>query len=561
MINKEPFIEVSHDPVACWEEWTAIGEEIRRTIAAKGKPKVVIAVECFQGTYNEINLTALKEALSPNATCQTEDIYKNEGEIRQLVRKDLNFQSQTAKVSTNTIDDYFDEDKLRALQSNISFLDEGVILIYGIGAYKIGDPDVLIYSDMSRHEILQRFRRNDISNIGVNNQEDAFDLQHAWSYFIDWRICDRIKKQVIKKCDYFLESNNWQKPKLAAGDVVRGGFDQALKQPIFMAPFFDPELWDENAPGAKGKEDFAWGFNCDIEEDNILLKIGESLMEFPAINLLYYQPVGLLGDSIYRKFGSDVPVRLNFIDGTETENHLSLSVYPGADFLMDNYGTRYQQVENYYIMDVESNAQMLAGLREDVANEYLRERIIEGQRDEITKLLDQIRLTKHDHLAIPQEIIHSGGDGAIMLHVSTAPSIFKAKVYDEKRLRTTTGKQLETLIDRICHSPACRISKNNVSSAAYAAYMQEQLSPEENSQVKISRIWFEDVLELPPVNVFQVFNLIEGDEIHVVSSNGDFKPFVVHYAETFLLPAGIGKFEIKSKDGGQNGLLRVVANV
>ncbi len=559
MINKEPFIEIADSNGACWEEWQAIGEEIKSAIAAKEKRKVVIAVECFQGTYNEINLTALKEVLAPNATCQTEDIYKSESEIRQLVRKDLNPQTRTAKVSTNTIDDYFDEDKLMALQSNIDFLDEGVVLIYGIGAHKIGEPDILIYSDMSRHEILQRFRRNDISNIGVNNQLDNYDLQHAWSYFIDWRICDRIKKQILKRCDYFLESNNWQKPKLASGEVVRRGFEQALKQPIFMAPFFDPELWDEKPPEVKQAEEFAWGFNCDIEEDSILLRIGLSLLEFPAINLLYYDPVRLLGESVFRKYGSEVPVKLNFMDGTEAGTHLSLGMYPGADFLMDNYGIHYQQVENYYIMNVQKKAHMYVGLQEDISIDYFQERAASGKKTDIEPLLSHLRLSKHDHLAIPQEIIHSQGYDAMMLHISTAPAIFKAMVFDERA--SIAGSHRETLIERICAAPYCRISKNNFTVAQHQDHQEETLAPEENSQVQISRIWFENEVKLDSTNVFQVFNLIEGEEIHVISPTEDFQPFVVHYAETFMVPAAVGDFVIHSKDGGQSGLLRIVAHV
>ena len=116
-------------------------------------------------------------------------------------------------------------------------MEQGIVLIHGIGASKIAQSDITIYSDMSRWEILQRFRRNDISNIGVANENDHYDQQHQWGYFIDWRICDKIKKEVIGNCQYFLESNNWQKPKLANGNVVRTGFEQATKQPLFMAPF------------------------------------------------------------------------------------------------------------------------------------------------------------------------------------------------------------------------------------------------------------------------------------------------------------------------------------
>ena len=58
MINKEPFINVNCDEEACWEGWEAIGMELNQAIAALKKKRIVISVECFQGTYTDINLNA-----------------------------------------------------------------------------------------------------------------------------------------------------------------------------------------------------------------------------------------------------------------------------------------------------------------------------------------------------------------------------------------------------------------------------------------------------------------------------------------------------------------------
>ncbi len=561
MINKKPFIEVNHPSKACWEGWEAIGAELLSAIKALDQKKAVIAVECFQGTYADINLTALKKVLSPNATCRTIDIYKSESEIRELVKKDLDLKTLSAKISTNTIDDYFDQAKLESLEKNIEFLEEGIVLIHGIGASKIGKADILVYSDMSRYEILQRFRRNDINNVGVFNENDHYELQHRWSYFIDWRICDKIKKQIIATCDYFMETNNWQKPKLASGDTVRMGFELATRQPIFMAPFFDPELWDVQSKEQLEEEEFRWGFNCDAEEDNILLKIGESLFETPAINVVYYQPVRLLGESIFRKYGSDIPVKLNFIDGTEGGNTTALGIYPGADHLMDYFGINYQQVENYYIMDVKSKAQMYIDLKEDISVEYFKETLSTGKTLDIVGLMGHMNLQKHDHLAVPQEIIHSSGHRAMMLHIGTAPSIFKTIIHARKDTSEGPLTHVDTLIDKACSSKTQKIHKNKVEIQEHPSYLEELLAVEENTQIKVSRIWFDEQVELYSNGIFQVFNLIEGEEISIEHPSGEFKPFVVHYAETFLIPASLSNFKIKAKNGQKIGLLRIMASV
>ncbi len=560
MINKEPFIQVDHKEQACWEGWEAIGGELKRAIQALGKSKVVVAVDCFQGTYTDINFNALKEVLVPDTSCQIRDIYRSEREIRDMVSKDLDVKSGAAKVSTHSIEDYFDPEKLAAIRSNMEMLQEGVILIHGTGASKILEADLVIYSDISRWEIFQRFRRNDISNLGVTNKTDHFDHQYRWGYFVDWRICDKIKKQLIGNCHYFMESNNWQKPKLANGDVMRAGFNQATRQPIFMAPFFDPELWDQQSINDLKQEDFEWGFNCDIEEDNVLLRISNSLFETPAINLVYYQATKLLGASVYRKFGSEVPVKLNFVDGTEDGNHLSVDVYPGADHLMDHYGLRYQQVENYYIMNAKRKARMHVNLKEGTTAAAFKAAVATGNTNEVTSLLNSINLDKHDHLAIPQETIHSNGNQAIMLHISTAPQIFKSVLYKEKSDPTKISTQNEALIGEVARNEGIKVVKNNFN-VLNSKLREELLSPDENSQMCLSRIWFEKELKQETNGIFQIYNLIEGSEIIVEGLKNEFKPFTVHYAETFFVPAGVSAYRIRSAGTSKVGLLRVRPNV
>ena len=42
-----------------------------------------------------------------------------------------------------------------------------------------------------------------------------------------------------------------------------------------------------------------------------------------------------------------------------------------------------------------------------------------------------------------------------------------------------------------------------------------------------------------------VLNLLEGEEAVVESPTHAFEPFVVHYAETFIIPASVGEYTIK----------------
>ena len=41
-----------------------------------------------------------------------------------------------------------------------------------------------------------------------------------------------------------------------------------------------------------------------------------------------------------------------------------------------------------------------------------------------------------------------------------------------------------------------------------------------------------------------VLNLVEGEEAIVTSPTGAFDPYVVHYAESFIVPAAVGEYTI-----------------
>jgi hypothetical protein len=46
-------------------------------------------------------------------------------------------------------------------------------------------------------------------------------------------------------------------------------------------------------------------------------------------------------------------------------------------------------------------------------------------------------------------------------------------------------------------------------------------------------------------NSVNVFNLLEGEEAIIESPTNAFEPFVVHYAETFIIPASVKEYTIR----------------
>lgn len=63
--------------------------------------------------------------------------------------------------------------------------------------------------------------------------------------------------------------------------------------------------------------------------------------------------------------------------------------------------------------------------------------------------------------------------------------------------------------------------------------------------IETRRHWFSKIVYHETHDSVNVFNLVEGEEAIVESINGEFEPFIVHYAETFIIPEHIKKYSIR----------------
>ena len=55
-----------------------------------------------------------------------------------------------------------------------------------------------------------------------------------------------------------------------------------------------------------------------------------------------------------------------------------------------------------------------------------------------------------------------------------------------------------------------------------------------------------------------VMNLVDGSHAYIESTDGSFKPFEIHYAETAIVPAAVGSYRIVP---GEGEIKMIVASV
>ncbi len=543
MINKNPYIEIPCDETSCWEGWEDIGTLLKARISKIPKKKIIITIESNLGTHITPNIQALKDTFSPNVTCRARNIFKTPEQIQKLTGRKSNGTTSLTNPSF-TIEDYFDTQKLESLRKNIDFIEAGVILIYGIGAYKICEPDILIYSDLSRWEQDQRFRRGEIENIGLNNLQDSYRAKSNWFHFVERKICDKIKRTVIHDCDFFLETNNWKKPKIATGDIIRKAYDYTYMQPFFNAPFFDPELWDGEKNEPNNPDDFSWGFDCNLDRNNVLFKFQNILFESPAINLIYFNPAKILGNNIFRKYGLDFPIRHNFIDTLDSED-LNIYTFPGSR-VRESLETFQQHSECYYVMESGSQSGVSLGLKQGISPEYFEQAAQEAStkksKRELRKLLNKVELKNHDHLIIPDETPHDKGSKLMILAISTTSTIHEIALFTEE----DESIGIHQFIGAANQLNPNDIPLNNVTELDFYGVKAQLLGSSDQSEFELIRFYVDKPVKISSDHMINVLNLIDGVEAKIT---GKFEPFTVHYSETFVIPAGVESFTIEPVNG------------
>lgn len=80
-------------------------------------------------------------------------------------------------------------------------------------------------------------------------------------------------------------------------------------------------------------------------------------------------------------------------------------------------------------------------------------------------------------------------------------------------------------------------------------WIEERTGLHELEFIETRRNWFNSLVEHDTSDGVNVLNLVKGEEAIVESPSAAFEPFHVHYAETFIVPAQTGRYNIRPADG------------
>ena len=570
--DKFPEVTVQGYDDQAWQGWESI--EATLNLRASASSRTVLVVDCYPG----VRLDELEQRLLPslNATrvLNVESARRDQQALHDLLARNLTDDRVFGVLSCHHLEEFFNADKLQQLRQQVDAVTEGLIVIYGPGAALVHPGDVLVYADMPRWEIQQRMRHDGLGNWGADNQDEDILRRYKRAFFIEWRVFDRHKTPLLKRADYLLDTTQKEAPTLVSGEALRAALQQTTTRPFRVAPFFDPGVWggqwmkqqfdlDPSAPN------YAWCFDCVPEENSLLLRFGQVRIEIPSQNLVLLHPRALLGEKVHARFGAEFPIRFDFLDTIGGQN-LSFQVHPVTEYIQQQFGMHYTQDESYYILEAQPHAVVYLGTKTGIEPQAMLDDLKAAARGEKTfddaRFVNQIPARKHDHFLIPAGTVHCSGSGTMVLEISATPYIFTFKLWDWGRLgldglpRPVHLEHGEQVIDwqRDTRWVADNLVNQVEPVAEGEGWREERTGMHEREFIETRRHWFTAPVTHHTQGGVNVLNLVEGDEAIVDSPSGAFAPFVVHYAETFIIPAAVGEYRISPSGKGSGQPLATI---
>lgn len=564
--DKQPVIEVPGD----YEAWRGSAAWAALANHAHGG---TIVVDAYPGSDLPGLVRAAGEAMPEAIVVDVEEEAALPREtLAALIKGDLTDDRVFGIMSHHRLEEFYDAARLQALADRVAEDPRQHVLI-GWGAALLPlDPATLVMADLARWEIQQRFRRG-AENWRAGNGAENATRKFKRGYFVEWRTADRHKLALLDRLDFLLDANaSVDEAKLTTGAALRAGLDAAVTRPFRVVPFFDPGVWggqwmkevcglDPEAPN------YAWCFDCVPEENSLLLKVGSEVLEIPALDLVISHPRELLGQRTFARFGAEFPIRFDFLDTMDGGN-LSLQVHPLTEYIKQNFGMTFTQDESYYMLDAEEEAKVYLGLKSDIDPQQMEAELRRAETEkapfDAEKFVNTFPTKPHDHFAIPAGTVHASGAGSMVLEISATPYIFTFKMWDWGQVGLDGVPRPIHLDHAMANVQWDRDTEwtheqlvNPVEPLAEGdGWHEERTGLHEFEFIEVRRHWFTAPVGHDTGGTVNVLNLVQGQEAVIESPEGSFEPFTVHYAETFIVPAEVGKYRVLPLGSGEHATVK-----
>ena len=265
-----------------------------RAISGKGD-NAHVAIEAWYGTPADRLAKAVGEGLEKAGKkvtlISTTGLFIEKAALDAYKKKFLTDDPGFGWVNMDgRLEDILDGAKVDAVREQIKSTD-GIVILYGSAAStKLLDGlfDMTLFMDIPREQMLWKMWDGNLIPFG----SDTPDAGYMWKeyYYCDYYLLHFMKKEVLEKMDYYLESIAFDTLKL----IPRAAYDEMIKalvsQPVKQIKEFQPGPWGAyryrdlfNVPGLGCN---AWN-RLASPELGLLVDVGrEENIELPLMSLM-----------------------------------------------------------------------------------------------------------------------------------------------------------------------------------------------------------------------------------------------------------------------------------
>jgi len=543
------------------------------SLAAEIANEKTVVIDGYGGVLWELFRTQLHTELSRKnirvfwydvSTC-----LKPVDEIHALIAASLNGEDPVfGKRYTGNLVDLFDEKKLQGITPDPA---ADLCIIYGTGAALTGIKGKLLYADVPKNEIQYRMRAGSITNLGAGDINEPAQMYKRF-YFVDWPVLNKHKAKLLPHIDYIIDEQRIDEITWMDGDAFRNTLHQIVQQPFRARPWFEAGVWGgdwmkKHIPQLNQDEiNYAWSFELITPENGIVIEGANNLLEVSFDFLLYHDNKKLLGKAAQR-FGTEFPIRFDFLD-TFNGGNLSVQCHPRPAYAKEHFGENFTQDETYYILDCEPDAAVYLGFQDPIDASAFKKALIDSQEKgiemDVEKYIQKLPAHKHDLFLIPNGTIHASGKNNLVLEISSTPYIFTFKKYDWLRpglnglpRPINIEHAMNNLyFDRKGNYVAEKLISHPVTEAAWPGGRRLQLPTHEEHFYRVHRYEFTGSVQINTNNQCHICMVVEGKTVMVKTKESTSR---FHFAETFVIPAATGEYEVTT--AGDEKVFLVVAQV
>jgi len=499
--------------------------------------------------------------------------YKPTSEIEEMVKPSLTNDPHFGFVFPGKLKDFFDTAHLDSVIRKIKEYKRkkgrensiDVLICYGTGAVLPalrGLSDFSFYVDITREELLKRLEKKTAFPLGCQESTISDSLLPRRLSYVDYQVLKLHKKYILKYMDWYIDGNNPENPKLLSRDVYEGILSILAHYPFRLKPLYIPRIWGgkymlkiRNLP----MEACAFVIEVLPSEQNVRILVGNTILEIPFLNVVWAQPINILGRKSVEKFGAYFPLTLNY-DDTYQGGSLAIQVHPNGRYMKSKFNEFMRHDESYYVVKAWEGAKTYHGFKEDTDLDELRRLGEESEQKKIPfdhdLYINSWQSEVGDLFLLPAGTVHASGENQLVLEIdfdgSKNGQEYTFHLYDylrpdlEGKLRAIhidhffnvvrPYRKTKWVADNLKQSPrAIR------SGEGWAEYL---LGERHDMDYKVHRLEFQKKIEDDTRGTFHALVLVEGERVIVRSNEHPEKQFQVHYTESVIIPASLGSYSV-----------------